>query len=129
MGYTHYWRQQRHFTKKEWGEIRASAKAICAESKIPLEVNDDAYRLSINGLAEDAYEDFTLSCEGLPFDFCKTAREPYDVVVCAILAAVHTRVPGVLSIKSDGEPEEWEPGVQLASKALGISIANPILGK
>src|SRR5688500_15581784 len=33
MGYTHYWRQKRPFTKQEWTTITAEAKRICAKAQ------------------------------------------------------------------------------------------------
>lgn len=33
MGYTHYWRQKRAFTKSEWQTIVAEAKRICAKAE------------------------------------------------------------------------------------------------
>lgn len=33
MGYTHYWRQKRAFTKAEWTTITAEARRICAKAE------------------------------------------------------------------------------------------------
>ncbi len=44
---------------------------------------------------------------GLWFTFCKTARNPYDLMVCATLLLVKHHLPEV-QVKSDGDPDDWE---------------------
>ncbi len=51
------------------------------------------------------------------FNFCKTARKPYDEIVTAILAVVDKLAPGALEIGSDGDESDWEEGLALAKKA------------
>lgn len=45
------------------------------------------------------------------FQFCKTQRLPYDLVVCALLLAASEIAPGWADVSSDGdmEGEEWHP--------------------
>lgn len=59
------------------------------------------------------------------FDFCKTARKPYDLAVCAVLAVMHDRAPGGWRIGSDGDLSDWKPALDWAAKVLGRILADP----
>lgn len=62
------------------------------------------------------------------FNFCKTRREPYDLVVCAVLAIATyvTRRDPAWRISSDGEPDEWQPALDWATKTLGFRVPSPL---
>ncbi len=45
------------------------------------------------------------------FQFCKTERKPYDLVVCALLILVGHYAPGAFDIASDGGPTDWQPAL------------------
>jgi hypothetical protein len=57
------------------------------------------------------HEAFVLARCGEGFQFCKTERKPYDLLVCAVLLCVTEIAPGAFSIASDGDMrgEEWRP--------------------
>ncbi|GAA4652509.1 hypothetical protein GCM10023116_47930 [Kistimonas scapharcae] len=71
------------------------------------------------------------------FNFCKTARKPYDFAVCVALGCLRMAVEedGVLQITSDGGLNDWEPALlflkdNLESRvidAYGFSTANELL--
>lgn len=48
------------------------------------------------------------------WDFCKTTRKPYDLLVCASLIAAH-EILGY-EITSDGRFDEWKEGIQFYMK-------------
>jgi hypothetical protein len=107
----------------------------------------DAY-IRFNGIGEDGHETFCLVAgmarqEGCPlprerrartlpihpgrFDFCKTARKPYDVLVTAVLWIAHeeyglrvssdgTMEPDGLPAGSYGYVDEWAAGHALAAR-------------
>ena len=50
------------------------------------------------------YKDFSRSNT---FSFCKTARKPYDLLVCAVLILIHTYAPESRYISSDGNADDW----------------------
>lgn len=50
--------------------------------------------------------------------FCKTAREPYDLVVTAALIRLAHHFPDV-EISSDGWLEDWQEGSQLCQQIFG----------
>jgi len=59
-------------------------------------------------------------------DFCKTARKPYDILVCyALIAFDHVfNDPQVFSFSSDGEEEDWEFGRNLFTHVTGWYLDN-----
>lgn len=108
MGYTHYYTQNRNFTKAEWKIVSADLKAIVDyaqhECGIPLangngdggtspQFSDTA--ILFNGVGDDGHETFIVrrvvptvkEYEGHnpAWDFTKTAQKPYDDVVTACL--------------------------------------------
>lgn len=98
--------------------------------------------IRFNGVGEDGHETFYLTrrkpekrefdrlyeTEGA-FDFCKTARKPYDAAVVAVLTIAHTVAPGVLTLSSDGTPEEWVDGHRLAELATEWDLVRVPLDK
>jgi len=53
------------------------------------------------------------------WNFCKTARKPYDLLVCVALLAFNeafANYPGVFSYSSDGEEEDWVEAKKLFAK-------------
>lgn len=147
MGYTHYWSQSRKFTQPEWIAIRKAAQAIVDETDAelcweydkpekPLQI--DAIAIRFNGAEDDGHETFMLT-RSVPFppeyrkdepdfQFCKTARKPYDTPVAAILMATRTIVPDAFEWSSDGwaEEDDMQAAVKLANAAcdLGLKITN-----
>ncbi len=121
MGYTHYWAQQRAYTQAEWSQITATIKAIIAASDVPVareyDRPDDPVEFTdsilFNGVGDDGHETFVFTREVAPepeyrkgegdFQFCKTARKPYDEIVVACLIAASEL--GVITWSSDGEGE------------------------
>jgi hypothetical protein len=57
-------------------------------------------------------------------DFCKTERKPYDVVVVACLTFLATDYG--FRVRSDGDHDELQAGVDLCCKALGRDYAHPL---
>lgn len=82
----------------------------------PPEVSDDQIRF--NGWKDEGHETFCFQ-KKMPkpqpwietkefFDFCKTARKPYDLAVGLSLLAAHKHAPNTIKISSDGDwDEEW----------------------
>ena len=58
--------------------------------------------------------------KGLYFNFTKTARKPYDLLVCLVMIAMHQTVP--CSLGSDGNAEDWEGALETYNKVFGTSL-------
>jgi hypothetical protein len=133
MGYTHYWYQHKDFTTEQWSNIQKDVLDIivkyCDKNHVALTEEYDSPMLvcgptppiaskamiRFNGWREEGHETFMLE-KKMPmpripgrnyhFNFCKTARKPYDIAVCLVLLICATHAPDVLSISSDGSWEE-----------------------
>jgi hypothetical protein len=61
-------------------------------------------------------------------DFCKTARKPYDLVVCFSLLIFAETFPEAFEFSSDGniEDEEWQRAVELYEAFTGFKAKLPV---
>lgn len=125
MGYTHYWRHGK-IDNQTFVNISNAASKVCdiakkkmgirtayecdMSSKPPL-FNSECIRL--NGINDGGHETFMLNINDDGFNFCKTAQKPYDVVVTAILCLAEYYSCDTFGVTSDGEPEEWQQGLNL----------------
>lgn len=78
--------------------------------------------IEVNGTQENGHETFVLPyhLNGLSsFQFCKTARKPYDVVVVACLIVLDYYV-SCIEVTSDGISADWLDGLNLARAATNI---------
>lgn len=134
MGYTHYWRTANGCSDGEWKDICSAARQLLANNPdIPLvrsygetdppEISEEC--IQFNGAGDDGLEDFFATPEHTNFEFCKTARLPYDALVVAMLGLMNFYAPFAWVMKSDGEPEDWEEGLALAEEVAGAPVASP----
>jgi len=68
-------------------------------------INDK--KIAFNGVGEDGHESLVIHKVGCEFEFCKTARKPYDEVVVAVLKVAREVNPW-MELSSDGGPEVFE---------------------
>ena len=103
MGYTNYWHQHNDFTDIEWKQIKEEYEYIKEVSEgIIVDETKKTDEIVFNGKHLD-HETFVLNkntntkkdYEGqdLSFNFCKTARKPYDLAVWHLLCFVHRICP------------------------------------
>lgn len=52
-------------------------------------------------------------------DYCRTARKPYDLVVCGVLIVLQKHASGVWRISTDGTLEDWDPAREWVERVLG----------
>jgi ubiquitin len=77
------------------------------------EVSDT--KIQFNGLGNEGHETFGLAKEKPKpnsdsefFDFCKTARKPYDLAVGLVLLIAKNHAPNSIKISSDGDwDHDW----------------------
>jgi hypothetical protein len=62
------------------------------------------------------------SKDGLRFGFTKTARKPYDTMVCLALISMKRWFMHKVRVSSDGDIEDWKPALDLYRKLTGIPI-------
>lgn len=133
MGYTHYWETPQHgFSEREWEYIANIAAAAIEDAKrgdiaVAYEF-DEPHRAPVigsstihfNGIGEEGHETFYIAREGQKWEFCKTARKPYDVVVCAVLLALRDMGADVSSdgdIDGGEDHDGWANGHALYKRA------------
>jgi hypothetical protein len=136
MGYAHYWRVETDpFDDLAWARLcadtrrlfQASPERLCfgyyEPAKPPVA---DARHIRFNGWGIGAYDDFVLIPDRAADRCCKTERKPYDLMVCAVLAAARDRNPAI-TVTSDGRPEEWAPALAWASRVLKRKLLCPVV--
>ena len=84
-------------------------------------------RVAFNGGGELGHETLAISL-GMEWDFCKTARKPYDVAVCMTLLSIKYHTP-YASIRSDGNLKEWGQAIRLWNKLFDRDVKFGGLGK
>lgn len=146
MGYTHYCRQSKNFTDKEWEAIVIDTKKMFAalpaktpkagipgrggevlqiddQEGNPPVANDTSIFFNGCGYPDADHETFELTKKkpGDGFSFCKTARKPYDLAVqaCMLIAVHHAHAS--ISISSDGDADEWLAAVKLLN-SIGVNM-------
>lgn len=83
-------------------------------------------QISFNGYGSNAHETFYWDRDADGFNFCKTARKPYDAVVTACLIHLKDAYGELVRIGSDGDWPEWSDGARLYRNALGLDAKDPM---
>lgn len=149
MGYTHYWNLKKT-TAQTRGQVKtAFAEVVILFDKLPqhsttaggyyadeklrlcggdgtgkLFVNDEA--LIFNGDAKQSldHETFYFDITNITeFNFCKTARKPYDFAVCVALLAMANHIEG-FEFSTDGQLDDWKPAIEFYNEKVGYISEN-----
>ena len=145
MGYTHYWRF--HRDKMTTEDIRNTFKAVSEEIKdiidnqIPQSkeilrgglgegepiINETEIWFNGESKLDMDYETFCITWKDeVPFGFCKTARKPYDLLVClSLLSFLNHYGSNIFQLSSDGNAEDWQEAVDLYNDVTGKEVSNP----
>lgn len=133
MGYTHYWERHHHYDKERFNRALDDVR-ILLTALAPIVAGPNGSGkpwvstrgIAFNGRGENAHEPFLFprSCTperaGDRFDWCKTERKPYDVLVMAVLLVLHQHLD--ICIASDGTPNEWVPSLGPHEAAFGSTF-------
>lgn len=151
MGYTHYWSKKQKTTQKQWDEFLEIC--ITLKNNLPKNTNsaggyylDEPLVIGGNNIDEEAifdekmiffngqtselgHETFCIenNKDTYDFEFCKTARKPYDLLVCACLIAGNKTLG--LNVSSDGNVEDWKPAFKFYDKIIGLVFNDEIIAK
>ena len=136
MGYTHYFKNTKEVPTDKIQTIKKEARKLLRTDLAKAETryeHDSTVQAGIqngaggvirfNGIGGDGHETFYLDLvetAGM-FNFCKTARKPYDRYVCSILISLAFHAPSCFELVSDGsfnEPE-WQDAIDYYSRTLG----------
>ena len=143
MGYTHYLTHT-EVTKEVWSKILKDCRKLYKnmpqhtdtaggysakdalqlgtwDGQKPLKTLGDKNIISFNGYPDPLdHEIFLLHREGSGgFAFCKTARKPYDLMVCACLIVYCFHSRETMDLGSDGEWDDWAPAMTFVEEVLG----------
>jgi len=145
MGFSHYWKYKTptQDCQKEFKQVRKELRKVMKNLPEFSETGGGYYKdepivlkggrgtgkpiintkeIYFNGdSSKDLdHETFYFPFNGKPFDFefCKTARKPYDFMVCITLLSLRNNVTG-FSFSSDGDQEDWEPAVKYYEEHIG----------
>jgi|TARA_R100000482_G_scaffold122771_2_gene71191 hypothetical protein len=131
MGYTHYWEQPEGVIDEErWSNLCNDIKKITDDvdwELLQIDVNMGPEHIVIEGPHEwvSLRRDVRVASYRKPkttaFNFCKTARKPYDYIVVACLLALKYNIPET-ALSSDGYPSEWEDGLNHFEERMGFGI-------
>ncbi len=124
MGYTHYWTNSSTKPSEEVKQKFLSFLAAIMQSSQVAQLNPEyitADRVALNGVTEELeHESFIADFSGNgKWDFCKTAKKPYDVVVVASLIALE-KLDIIMEWTSDGDPQDHAKGHELFNKFSDI---------
>lgn len=150
MGYTQYIYRKTDFTAKQWEKISLETFQIldyCKGRKIVLAYEYDSPEqgntqvtpdiIRFNGWKDEGHETFLITRkrpDNPPydpdakesFDFCKTARKPYDLAVCLVLLSMKRHAPRNVRIASDGEwDHEWTEARRAYRELFGVEPKCP----
>lgn len=147
MGYTHYWSYRTPPTKDEFFNVlmdietarknlpRYSTTAGSPYKEEPIEIKgglgegDPHFTMDeiwFNGDSTDPKKDLSHETFHVKIDpkatwtsdFCKTARKPYDFMVCICLLSLANHVTG-FKFTSDGDMEDWQPAITFYRNVIG----------
>lgn len=134
MGYTHYMRlKNNNLTPKTAGELHGDVAIVLEDFKDIIQFEDDRASppinnggvIRFNGIGVNGHETFGVSLkDNSVFDFCKTARKPYDLPVCIVLLLLKFYLGKSIEVSSDGDfDDEWLPAYDYFNRVL-----SPIVG-
>ncbi len=147
MGFTHYYRREAKLNEETFKSFSKDVKRIFKMARalnIPLagpmgEIGTNPIAnnnsISFNGIEDDSHETLSIpriksrrrfDDEKLIFDFCKTARKPYDTIAVAVLVAFKHHFPNS-RISSDGDEKAFELGKNICQLLFGYGNDMTIL--
>ena len=126
MGYTHYWKVK-EVEQNKWDMFVEDLKQVFSAGSYPIAYDYDSEQppkldetgVRFNGIGDDGHETFMLVNEDYSFDFCKTARKPYDLPVC--IALTLAKIHGILGyLHTDGEfgEDNWSEAVNVIKRVV-----------
>ena len=142
MGYTHYYTPTTVTTDK-WKEFVDTCKKL--HKNLPSKTNtaggyyEDEILKICDGMGEGepqidldgiifngnedkglAHETLLIGKDDIDWSFCKTARKPYDLLVCAVLIAAN-EILGY-DVSSDGNFEDWKPAINYYLRTMYVEM-------
>jgi hypothetical protein len=142
MGYTHYWNTKNmKNARSKMGKVISEIEILLKKIPTPFETAGQVYEKPLvlkggcgidepfftkkeiwfNGDKTDGdnHETFYFSStDKTDFDFCKTARKPYDIAVCLCLLSLGNNIEG-FTFTSDGNYQDWIAPIHIYQDNIG----------
>ena len=147
MGYTSYWKRPEKLDEKKFEQFVEECKLLHKNLPKTSETAGGYYKddeiiicggngegepifdkdlVCFNGSEENDMCHETLYIERVKkddfFDFCKTARKPYDFFVCACLISFKKIFGSKVDVSSDGGVDDWKPAMEFYEKTTGKKV-------
>jgi hypothetical protein len=118
MGYTHYYQQHEPISTESWTQLSKNVTQLIEHAwDTALDVEMTNQFMIINGVGEQAHEEFAIFRNDTRWEFCKTNRKDYDKVVTAVLILMRYTYPS-FSVSSDGDWDDWIEGRELFTEVF-----------
>ena len=141
MGYTHYWYTKGEEPLEKFDEYAKDCEQLCnhfmqTTNHIIRDYDGTGHpefskdKVAFNGdrHMDRGHESFVMRAKPSDFDFCKTARKPYDLLVQACLVVLKHKYGSRVRINSDGDLSEWQDAMAMVSEVLGYDTKHFDLG-
>lgn len=139
MGFTHYFEKTEKLNQSTWNvaiedvrkvlEVRKDL--ICREYDSPdVPYECDSEHIRFNGKGDEGHETFLVKRDTSDYNwnFCKTARKPYNEVVEACLTILAHYFKDDFKVSSDGEWNEWLEGAW-EDTGSGVKLVVELFGE
>lgn len=129
MGHTHYWRRPCDLPIGAFEAIADDFEKIKPLLGVDILDESDEDAIWFNGVGDDEFETFVFARSFTPqswqepdgeeryYDFCKTARKPYDLAVQVALIIIKHHLPNI-SVSSDDALSGWTKAIWLCQDVL-----------
>jgi len=104
MGYTHYWNIKQPLEPEKFKAFAEDVKKIKSATSVKCGIVANQYEVVVNGPCES----LVIQLNDSGFDFCKTNRYDYDVVVTATLLLAKRHFADAILLSSDGLASRWQ---------------------
>lgn len=126
MGYTRYWTITGELDENKFADVAKRLKNVMVltgawDTLESIEGQPPRCGLDgivFNGRDDEGHETFSIHPTDTGWDFCKTARKPYDVFVHLVLRLLEEYFPDQVEIDSDGPTELDDECDNLFAKAM-----------
>jgi len=122
MGYTHYFQLKETPTEQAFTKFSNGARQLAQASGIRLNTEFTNESVIVNGIGKDEHETLVINKVSKRWEFCKTARKPYDEVVTSTLILAKYLFPSMY-LSSDGNWGEWREGRELFTRVFHLEPA------
>lgn len=91
------------------GDPEIAPNRVCFNGDASRDMDHESFVISLFNM--DTFQSFSDIDENGVFGFCKTARKPYDFLVCVSLIVFKHHLGADFKVSSDGGLNDWKPAI------------------